>query len=109
MCAPKASAPAVPRIVGVRVRCGRWGSGSRRRFGRSRPHWSSHSTLTSLWDGLECYAPFDDLEPVALATFATDALEMPPEYTGLVDHDAIGDAWEQSNGNASLIALLVEQ
>src|SRR4051812_38169141 len=65
--------------------------------------------LTSLWDGLECYAPYDDIEPVALAGFALDALGVPPEYTGLVDHDRVADQWEQSHGKVSLIALLIEQ
>jgi hypothetical protein len=65
--------------------------------------------LTSLWDGLECYAPFDDVEPVALTNLTTEALGRPPDRAGLVDHDAIGDAWERSNGNVSLIALLLEQ
>src|SRR3954454_6255916 len=65
--------------------------------------------LTSLWDGLECYAPYDDVEPVALTNFATDALGRPPDRAGLVDHERIGDAWEQSNGNVSLVALLLEQ
>jgi hypothetical protein len=65
--------------------------------------------LTSLWDGLECYAPYDDLEPVALAQFATERLGRAPDRSGLVDHQAIGDAWEQSNGGVSLVALLIEQ
>jgi hypothetical protein len=65
--------------------------------------------LTSLWDGLECYAPYDDLEPVALAQLATERLGRPPDRSGLVDHQAIGDAWERSNGGVSLVALLIEQ
>jgi hypothetical protein len=65
--------------------------------------------LTSLWDGLECYAPYDDVEPVALAHLATDLLGRAPDRTGLVDHERIGDAWERANGNASIIALLLEQ
>jgi hypothetical protein len=65
--------------------------------------------LTSLWDGLECYAPYDDLEPVALTRMASDALGRPPDRSGLVDHEAIGDAWEKAGGNVSLVALLLEQ
>ncbi|MCU1427879.1 MAG: hypothetical protein JWL83_1879, partial [Actinomycetia bacterium] len=61
--------------------------------------------LTSLWDGLECYAPYDDLEPVALTTFATDAIGRAPDRSGLVDHEAVGDAWERSAGKVSLVAL----
>ncbi len=65
--------------------------------------------LTSLWDGLECYAPFDDLEPVALANAATNALGRAPARQGLVDHEVVGEAWERSGGKVSLIALLLEQ
>jgi hypothetical protein len=65
--------------------------------------------LSSLWDGLECYAPYDDIEPVALAHLATEALGRAPERSGLVDHEAIGDAWERANGKVSLVDLLVEQ
>jgi hypothetical protein len=65
--------------------------------------------LTSLWDGLECYAPYDDVEPVVLAHLATERLGRPPDRSGLVDHQAIGDAWEQANGGVSLVALLIEQ
>jgi hypothetical protein len=65
--------------------------------------------LTSLWDGLECYAPYDDVEPVTLAQMATELLGVPPDRSGLVDHEAIGDAWEHSNGKVSIVALLLEQ
>ena len=65
--------------------------------------------LTSLWDGLECFAPFDDVEPVALASLATDVLGRAPDRAGLVDHDTVGDAWERSRGDVSLVALLLEQ
>lgn len=65
--------------------------------------------VTSLWDGLECYAPFDDVEPATLAQMATDALGRSPDRTGMVDHDAIGDAWERANGEVSIVALLIEQ
>jgi hypothetical protein len=65
--------------------------------------------LTSLWDGLECYAPYDDVEPVALARLATDVLDRPPDRTGLVDHERIADAWEHASGNVSIVALLLEQ
>jgi hypothetical protein len=65
--------------------------------------------LSTLWDGLECYAPYDDVEPVALAHLATEALGLPPERAGLVDHEAVGDAWEHANGKVSLVELLLEQ
>jgi hypothetical protein len=66
--------------------------------------------LTALWDGLECFAAYgDDVEPATLAARATAELGRAPDRTGLVDHDAIGDAWERANGNVSIIALLLEQ
>ena len=65
--------------------------------------------LTSLWDGLECYAPYDDVEPAVLARRATDVLGRAPDRAGLVDHDLVGDAWEHASGAVSIIALLLEQ
>ena len=66
--------------------------------------------LTGLWDGLECFAAYgDDIEPQQLAALATDALGRPPDRFGLVDHEAIGDAWERAHGNVSIVALLLEQ
>jgi hypothetical protein len=65
--------------------------------------------LTSLWDGLECYAPYDEVEPVRLTGLATDALGRPPDRAGLVDHDAVGDAFEHSRGEVSIVALLLDQ
>ena len=62
------------------------------------------------WDGLECYAAYgDELEPQQLATAATAQLGRPPDRFGLVDHDAIGDAWERANGGVSIVALLLAQ
>ncbi|MGQ0803078.1 MAG: hypothetical protein ACT4PI_04365 [Actinomycetota bacterium] len=65
--------------------------------------------LASLWDGLEVFAPYDDVEPATLATSAGDALGRPPDASGLVDHDRIGDAWERSKGDVSLVALLLDE
>jgi hypothetical protein len=66
--------------------------------------------LASLWDGLECYAAYgDDIEPARLAALATEALGRAPDRSGLVDHDAVGDAWEKTDGRVSIIALLLEQ
>jgi hypothetical protein len=66
--------------------------------------------LTGLWDGLEAYAAYgDDMEPVQLATLVTDTLQRPPDRSGLVDHEQIGDAWEKANGKVSIIALLLAQ
>jgi hypothetical protein len=65
--------------------------------------------LTSLWDGLEVFTPYDDVEPARLADFAGTTLGRVPDAAGLVDHDRIGDAWEQSRGDLSLVALLLDE
>jgi hypothetical protein len=66
--------------------------------------------LDMLWDGLECFAAYDDdVEPAVLASAATDALQRSPTYTGLVDHDRIGTAWERSGGSVSIVAMLVDE
>ncbi len=66
--------------------------------------------LTSIWDGLECYAAYgDDIEPQRLAAAATAELGRPPDRFGLVDHEAVGDAWEQSGRGVSIVALLLAQ
>jgi hypothetical protein len=65
--------------------------------------------LASLWDGLEVFAPYDDVEPATLAKAAGDALGRAPDASGLVDHDRIGDAWERAKGDISLLALLLDE
>jgi len=65
--------------------------------------------LASLWDGLEVFAPYDDVEPATLARAAGAALDRPPDATGLVDHDQIGDAWERAKGGVSIVALLLDE
>lgn len=66
--------------------------------------------LTGLWDGLECFAAYgDEIEPQTLAAQATELLGRAPDRAGLVDHERIGDAWEQARGKVSIIALLLEE
>jgi hypothetical protein len=66
--------------------------------------------LTGMWDGLECYAAYgDDIEPQRLVALATAQFARPPDRYGLVDHEVIGDAWEQANGTVSIVALLLAQ
>jgi hypothetical protein len=64
-------------------------------------------TLRSLWDGLECYAAYgDDIEPAPLAHTAATTLGRGPDASGLVDHDAIGTAWEQAKGATSIVEMV---
>jgi hypothetical protein len=66
--------------------------------------------LSELWDGLEAFPAYgDEVEPARLAGLVTTALALAPDRTGLVDHQAIGDAWERANGKVSIVALLVDQ
>jgi hypothetical protein len=66
--------------------------------------------LADLWDGLECFPAYDDeLEPAAVVARAAAQLPVAPELSGLVDHDAIGDEWEQRDGAVSIVTLLVGQ
>ncbi|HEY1741321.1 MAG TPA: hypothetical protein VGI86_21590 [Acidimicrobiia bacterium] len=63
--------------------------------------------IDELWGGLECFAAYDDdVEPGPLATAAGTALGIAPDRFGLVDHQAIGDAWEQSHGAVDIASLL---
>ncbi len=65
--------------------------------------------LSSLWDGLEAYAPYDDLEPATLAGATATTLGRPPDASGRVAHSRIGDAWEQAKGSVSIVALLLDE
>jgi hypothetical protein len=66
--------------------------------------------LAGLWDGLEAFPAYgDEIEPARLAALTTSLLGRAPDRSGLVDHEAIGDAWERARGNVSIIALLVDQ
>jgi hypothetical protein len=66
--------------------------------------------LDQLWDGLEAFAAFgDDVEPQPLALAATEALGVAPDACGLVDHQTVGDRWELSGGNVSIVDQLFLQ
>jgi hypothetical protein len=63
-----------------------------------------------LWDGLEAFAAYDDeVEPATLTAAVTEAIGIPPDAAGLVDHGAIGDAWEKSGGRISIVHALLDQ
>jgi hypothetical protein len=64
----------------------------------------------SLWDGLECFAAYEDeVEPATLAAAAADALGIAPTAAGLVDHERIGDQWEAADGRISIVNALLDQ
>jgi len=66
--------------------------------------------LIGLWDGLEAFPAYgEEIEPARLASVATATLALAPDRSGLVDHLAIGDAWERAGGKVSIVALLVDQ
>ncbi len=76
----------------------------------SIPLGTERRPLTSLWDGLECYAvDVSDLEPAPLAAAAAETIGRAPDASGLVDHERIGSAWERARGGVSLMALLFEE
>lgn len=66
--------------------------------------------LHSLWDGLEAFPAYDDeIEPAPLAAAVTASLGIEPDAAGLVDHSAVGDAWERSRGSVSIIDALLRE
>lgn len=66
--------------------------------------------LESLWEGLEAFSAYgEEIEPAPLALAVTEALGIPPDASGLVDHRPIGDAWERSGGKTSVIEALLQQ
>jgi hypothetical protein len=66
--------------------------------------------LTSLWDGLECFAAYgDDLEPAPLASAAGAAVGRAPDAAGLVDHLRIGSEWERAQGSLSIVDMLLAE
>ncbi len=63
-----------------------------------------------LWDGLEAFVAFEGtLEPLILSRCVTEALGIPPDGFGLVNHQSLGDLWEAREGNLSIIDALLEQ
>lgn len=66
--------------------------------------------LDRLWDGLEAFAAYDDeIEPAMLAQCATAALGLPPDASGLADHEGIGVRWERSGRKTSIVGELLAQ
>jgi hypothetical protein len=63
-----------------------------------------------LWDGLEAFPAYgDEVDCLQLAASATDALGIPPDACGLVNHTPIADDWERSGRRTSIIDALLQQ
>ncbi|MDQ1425882.1 MAG: hypothetical protein QOD72_3380, partial [Acidimicrobiaceae bacterium] len=63
-----------------------------------------------LWEGLEAFPAYDaELEPAPLAAQVGATLGQPPDAFGVADHTTIGDAWERSGGDFSIVSALFEQ
>jgi hypothetical protein len=62
-----------------------------------------------LWGGLEAFPAYDDeIEPAPLAAAVSESLGVEPDAAGLVDHAALGDAWERARGQLSIIDALFD-
>lgn len=71
---------------------------------------SPPSPIEVLWEGLEAFPCYgDEVEPAPLAAACAEALGIAPDAYGVVDHDEIGDEWEQREGRASIIEGLLRQ
>ena len=49
------------------------------------------------------------MEPAPLAAAVTAAIGIAPDAFGVVDHDRIGDEWERSGGQTSIVQALAAQ
>jgi hypothetical protein len=66
--------------------------------------------LENLWDGLEAFPAYEEeIEPAVLAAAVAEAIGIPPDASGLVDHDVIGDEWERTAGGISIVRRLLAQ
>jgi hypothetical protein len=66
--------------------------------------------LDRLWDGLEAFAAYgEEVEPATLAAACSAALGLPPDASGVADHQGIADEWERSHRRMSIVAALLDQ
>ncbi len=66
--------------------------------------------IERLWDGLEAFPAYgDETEPAPLRAAVLEAIGTAPDASGLVDHRAVGDAWERTGGAVSVVAALLDQ
>jgi hypothetical protein len=65
---------------------------------------------TTLWDGLEAFAAYDEeIDEANLRVHVVRALGIEPFAVGQVDHEQIGDAWERDEGRRSVVDDLRRQ
>ena len=66
--------------------------------------------LDELWEGLEAFPGYgDEVEPAPLAAAVTASIGIAPDAFGGVDHDRVGDEWERSGGQTSIVQALAAQ
>ena len=87
------------------------GSCSRSRALRARaPATSTRAAHRAVGRARGFAAYGDEIEPAQLAAARDRArIGIAARRFGLVDHEAIGDAWERANGKVSIVALLLDQ
>jgi len=63
-----------------------------------------------LWDGLEAFAAYgDEVEPATLGAATASSLGIASDACGVVDDGRIGDDWEKSGGETSIVDALLSQ
>jgi hypothetical protein len=66
--------------------------------------------LDELWEGLEAFPGYgDEVEPAPLAAAVAASIGIAPDAFGVVDHDRVGDEWERSGGQTSIVQALAAQ
>lgn len=62
------------------------------------------------WEGLEVFAiSEEEVAPNVLAEHVKNVLEIESDFSGIVDHDEVGNEYERNGGNVSIVKLLIEQ
>ncbi len=65
--------------------------------------------FNELWEGLEAFVAFDDegpLEPTLLAQIGEGVLGIAAAQFGMVDHESVAQAWQDSNRQTSIVGAL---
>lgn len=62
------------------------------------------------WEGLEVFCISEELiSPEDLQSYVESTINIKPEICGYVDHEHIGNEFERTGGNISIIQLLTSQ